>query len=116
MAKVMQCEYVQRVCILENEYVWVDENGVLGDWDKQGWFRWAGSDAAPMAGRALVLGSDAEGEPASTTLTIRDLAPHIIWVRPEEVRMPAPKMITSAGVEFLDGVEEWTYDRQPHRG
>lgn len=107
---------------LGSVYAYVDECGNLMDWDSQAFFKLV--YPYPLAGRAVIVreptgsadGYMALGVPAAA------IAPHVEWIAPQDVRMPAPTFqacddnmnpIGEPKPLSADGVTEWNYKQQP---
>jgi hypothetical protein len=95
---------------------WVDEEGLLVDWDLQHFFCF-GSDPVPtVAGRMLVLSHDADNgacvelEPDAFGFVLSQLRRTVRWLEPRQVKVPAPHL---DGEPIVPGVAWWTYEEQP---
>lgn len=72
MYTLLQCSTVDARSIgVARDTLWFDDEGILGDLDKQEFFV-LGAYPYPFAGRGLILGTDAEGgcEPPSVQLAL----------------------------------------------
>jgi hypothetical protein len=105
---------------------YVDEEGMLTDWDSQQFFRLA-DGFHPLAGRMVIVLTDPEGESIGLPERMRQgmlaqLRETVQWVDAKDVRVPAPSFTPmgpdlqpSGPAEPLtpDGTTEWDYDHQP---
>jgi hypothetical protein len=114
--------YLEHVSLGAGHGIYIHDEGVLCDWDTQGFFclRHGDSVTDPFAGVAILVRDTPDGDTADCTLPLQLLRESVQWLHPKEVRVPAPFMQTfdDQGKEektLLDGVEEWTYDCQPNR-
>jgi hypothetical protein len=105
---------------------YVDDEGIFMDWDQQAFFRLA-RDAAPLAGRMVIVASDVEGEtrpiPADfLPLLVERLREIVEWIEPQQVRVPVPTFqqlddnlqpVGEPEPLTPDGRAEWDYNHQP---
>jgi hypothetical protein len=105
--------------------LWVDDEGLLVPWQRQGFFVLRSPEdrppiyyaRPPIAGRALLLGSLA-GATVSTLLDVDLVRESIRWLLPEQVVAPKPtiwdaddRMRPIAGTgAVVDGTDETTWD------
>lgn len=76
MRRWVDCELLEPIHISADDTMWVDEEGLFRDRDCVEWFRWSTSccgSLRPIAGRALILGSD-RGYVTSTRMPLLDAA------------------------------------------
>jgi hypothetical protein len=109
--------YLEHVHVGVGHGLYIDEEGMLTDWDGQAFFDIGG---LTVAGVAVLVGSPPDGDTADCRLPIELVQSKITWLHPKEVRVPAPFMQTfdeqgNDEVTLLSGrgVEYWTYDNQP---
>ncbi len=65
--------------------LFLDDNGLLGDLNAQAFFK-LDTYADPLAGYAMVVGTDNQGETVATPYTVEDIQKRIQWVTLEEIR------------------------------
>lgn len=98
--------------------LYVDDIGLMRDWEKQAFFGWGGHT---LAGTGIVVGTDVAGESVDCSLPLGLVLRDVRWLDAREVRVPAPTLTTVGddGVprtEYLDqGRAEWTFDSNPGR-
>lgn len=116
-----QTGYLQHLSLGASHGIYIDEEGVLTDWDQQAFFYIGNSrgDGLTIAGVAVLVRDTPDGDTADCTLPLELVQSTVTWLHPKEVRVPAPVMTTfeKDGTEkrtLLAGVEEWTYDNQPY--
>ena len=68
---------------LGRDQIAVDDFGLRGDLSEQAYFAIEGF-GTPLAGRALVIGVDAEGEDCAPSLSVELLRSRVIWLTPVE--------------------------------
>jgi len=109
--------YLEHVHLGAGHGLYIDEEGMLTNWDSQGFFDIGG---LTVAGVAVLVGSPPTGDTDHCRLPIELVLSKITWLHPKEVRVPAPFMQTfdeqgNDEVTLLSGrgVEYWTYDNQP---
>lgn len=110
---------LQAVNIGAGHSMFIDEEGLLMDWEKQAFFQLGRPPAChTFAGRAVILRDTDEGGTSSCLLPLALVAGKTVWLDPREVDVPAPVLITqdergNEEVTLLAGVERWTYGNQP---
>lgn len=111
---------IQHISVGAGHGLYMDEEGILCDWDNQGFFCLRNGDAMtqPFAGVAILVSDTPDGDTADCLLPLSLIRDSVQWVEPKDVRVPAPVMtsIDKHGNEqrtLLAGVEEWTYANQP---
>jgi hypothetical protein len=123
LCTLIDCHDVQRVSLglvdAIQQYLWVDEEGILVDWDKQAFFS-IGNYPHPLAGRGVIFASNDEGETISTELTVSFVEHVVRWLDRHGVVIPAPVSVQMDGDgnsirTLLHGTEEWTYTNQPKK-
>ena len=67
---LLECRYFDVVRIDDSETLYVDDEGLYAE--NQRFFRWDGYHS-PLAGRALILGTDEEGESIDTDMEPEDV-------------------------------------------
>ena len=67
---LLECRYFDVVRIDDSETLYVDDEGLYEE--NQRFFRWDGYHS-PLAGRALILGTDEEGESIDTDMETEDV-------------------------------------------
>lgn len=67
----------------EGDTLFLDDEGLINGKPQQ-FFAWLGY-ANPLAGKAVVLGTDNEGDSISPTLTLDDVRSNIVWLKPVEI-------------------------------
>jgi hypothetical protein len=73
------CDYFDCVRLANDDSIFVDDEGLL----KDGQHYFAHADyPSPLAGRGLVLGTNAEGESISPQVSLEELSKQIRWVIP----------------------------------
>lgn len=92
MYELIGCGTVEMVAYNDNgtpmfegdDCLFVDEEGLLGDLDKQAFFV---IDGKPIAGRAMTIGGDGDGETVESTITMEKLRMlDIQWVTLAQLR------------------------------
>lgn len=122
----IQCGTVERVTLGGGVDGWIDEEGMLCNWDDQRFFSliaYVGEPSPPFAGRMILTCSTPDGDTASLHPAITTQAVHAIvrWVDAKDVRIPAPtyqecdENMQPVGEPVpLHGTDtHWTYDNQP---
>lgn len=124
--KLMQCEWLEPVylpelpnCSAPQCCMYIDENGLNTDWDHQAFFRLPITNSQTYAGRAIVCGVGGEEgcDDIDAPSYIDGLERMIRWIKPQDVVVPAPTMITpnndgSVDVTLLTGATHMTYENQ----
>jgi hypothetical protein len=121
MRKQIQCDYVCRVALgsirgIEQD-LWIDDEGILCDWDTQAFFKLRGMPD-PLAGRGIIFAGTEDGDTVGTTLEVERVTELMQWITPQQVIVPAPRMIGinedgTESVTLLAGTESWSYTNQP---
>lgn len=100
--------------------LWIDEEGLLCDWDTQAFFKLKGNDEEtdPFAGRGLLLMDDGQGGEASCPLPVDLVFESVSWVDPRNVVVQAPMFTTfnddgTTTTVPLTGSDKWDYHNQP---
>lgn len=116
-----QSGYIEHVSVGANHGLYIDEEGVLIDWDAQGFFclRQGDKVTSPFAGVAILVGDTPDGDTGDCLLPLQMIHDSVQWIEPQQVSIPAPFMTSydKDGNEqktLLAGVEEWTYGNQPN--
>jgi hypothetical protein len=65
----------------QQDCMYVDEEGLLGNLLEQAWFMVEGFEENPFAGRGLVFGSDGQGGNTSPRITVDQLRTLVVWCR-----------------------------------
>jgi hypothetical protein len=112
--------YIEHVSLGGVMHGWIDEEGLLSEWDMQAFFAFGNykEHQWTFAGNMLVTQEDWKGNTVPVTCSTTAIAALITWLHPKEVRVPAPR-ITSydsngrATVTLVGGKEEWDYKNQP---
>lgn len=112
------CEWVQTLRVTETEVLWLDEEGLLKDWDSTAFFKFSFKPSTFIAGRAVLFGIAQDGEADSTMLRPDTIEAFVDWVDAKDVRVAAPTFTTwskdgEEKTEYIHGVEEWNYETQP---
>lgn len=104
---------------------WIDDEGLLRDWDTQAFFTLTdanGEPSNPFAGRMVLACHTPDGElaPLHPAITVPAVYAIVQWIAPQAVRVPAPtfqemddKMNPVGEPVPLSHSREWTYDNQP---
>lgn len=94
IAKMLQCDYIERVKLNANENLWIDEEGRLTNPNPRGYFSLFGQ---VFAGKGLILGTDGE-DTVSTKLTPEMVQEEVLYHRAQdlsdEVKEPHMEFIT----------------------
>jgi hypothetical protein len=114
--------YLDVVRVGAGHSLFVDDEGIMSDWDSQGFFYLgdAQGNGQTLAGVAILVRDTPDGDSADCTLPIELVESKVTWLHPKEVRVPAPFMTTwddnnKEKKTLLHGVEFWTYDNQPSK-
>jgi len=108
--------FVERVRIGAEHSIYIDEEGMLVDWDHQAFFKIGGRS---LAGNGVIVCDDDWGgvEPCDIPLDVVTQA--VEWLTPQEVDVPAPRIhYVENGVEqteLIYGVDRWNYKQRPVR-
>ena len=110
---------LERVCISDTVCIYIDEEGLLIDWDAQAFFQLPGMHI--LAGRAVIVGEeeDSDGYRALLPQWPEIVENLIKWIDPKDVRVPAPSIcdadenLQPVGEPKYFGPKEWTYEQQP---
>lgn len=112
--------YIERVNVGADHSLYIHDEGVLCDWDTQGFFRLRQGEhkTDPLAGVAILVRDTPDGDTADCQLPLQLLRNSVEWIDPKDVRIPAPFMQTfddngNDEVTLLAGTEYWTYNNQP---
>ena len=115
-AEHIGCELAEVMDFGEGVDAWIDEEGMLKNWDDQGFTKFAG--VVTLAGNVVLTGRK-NGDMAAlpdhiTAELVRDMA---VFVPPKAVRVPGTKITTIEPDGTLKtesiGPEELTYENQP---
>ena len=102
----IKCDLAEAVEFGEGVTGWIDEEGLLKNWDDQAFTLISGS--VTLAGRIVLTGSDDEGDmadlPEGIDLEFVTSMADFKFIPPQEVRVPGSKFITINP----DGTEEVT--------
>ena len=118
-------EFLEHVGVGASHGLYIDEEGILKDWDSQKFFRIGNPSGDPgytLAGRDLMVSDTEEGDVGPCMIPLHTVVDTVTWVDAKDVRVPAIKLTTideagSEKVEYTDcGVNEWHYGRQPYKG
>lgn len=110
---------LQAVNVGGNHSLYIDEEGLLMDWDSQAFFSMGrAAQSMTLAGVAVLMSDTIDGDTGPCTIPIEFVQAVVRWMPPSEVRVPAPYMETmnddgSVNREYIAGVQEWTYENQP---
>lgn len=103
-----------------NTQMVIDEEGLLRNWDEQGFFTLGpGQNKATFAGVGLLIGyHPATGAAADLPLPLALIEASCRWMDAREVSVPAPSITTfgsdgTATTEPLCGRESWDYQNRP---
>lgn len=97
--------YIDAFRIDANHYIYIDDEGVLKDWDQQHFFMFrTPPKGVCIAGNAVMLQDDGAGGGKSVSLAIDMVRSTVAWITPQEAHFPAP---------IEPGVTEWTYNSRP---
>ena len=123
MYKLMDCDCVDIVHVPGTTSprtsfdLWVDDEGLYRD--GQAFFYVTHVDGPAyghrtLAGKALVLGSDDEGNSIGATVDMRTLAKRIVWAHPTEGKREADELLARSGtvIEFNSMEELLDFMRQ----
>jgi hypothetical protein len=78
--ELLQCDTIDLVYLRDEpteESMFIDDNGLLGDLDRQSFFMLGGR---PIAGRGLVLGADSDGESIGTALSVAEIEQQVEFI------------------------------------
>lgn len=67
----------------DGDSLFLDDEGLINGKPQQ-FFAWLGY-ANPLAGKAVVLGTDGEGDSVSPTITLDEVRSNIVWLDPVEI-------------------------------
>jgi hypothetical protein len=81
MYALLQVQMVESVYMDNEDCIYVDEEGLLGNLLEQGWFAIPDFKEDPLAGRGLVLGTDAEGYNKDAVVTLEEIRRRVVWCR-----------------------------------
>lgn len=101
--------------------LYLDDNGLRKDWDRQRFFSLGTKENhRDLAGRAVIVHDLPDGDAGECKLPIRLIRETCRWLDAREVEVPAPTLTTllpdgSVRTTPLEGVSTWTYARQPGR-
>lgn len=76
--RLTQCDTFTVVGLPHHDALYIDDEGLLGDITKQGFFEYAGYPQ-PLAGRGLILGTDVEGDTTNPQLTLEEVQQAVKW-------------------------------------
>lgn len=108
--------YLEHLSVGMSHGLYIDEEGVLRDWDEQAFFK-LGAELV-IAGIGVIVLDTSDGESADCFLPVDLVATQVTWLDTRAVRVPAPVMTSmdqdgTVHTTLLAGCEEWTYDNQP---
>jgi hypothetical protein len=87
--KLLHCERIEATAPnklhLHGDFLYVDEEGLLGDLSKQAFFYIEGQ-YQPLAGYGMVLGTTKYGDNAPALSTVEDVLKVITWMNIDDVR------------------------------
>lgn len=87
----------------KGDTVFVDDEGLInGKVHIGGMFRYAGDNPAYLAGKGLILGTDAERESVATNMTLDEVRLHVEWGK--------PRMIGGRALFYGDSGTAWYMD------
>lgn len=110
---------IERVDLGAGHAIYVDEEGLLANWDSQAFFRLGGPDGPTFAGIGVIVGETEAGGVGHCLLPEELIRSKLEWIEPRDVRVPAPVFQSinpetgSVETEYLTGSQWWTYDNQP---
>lgn len=115
--------YVEHISLGAGHGLYLDEEGLLSDWDEQKFFAFIRGDGSPLyiAGRAIVVSDTEDGGMASCALTIVTIYHSIKWVDAKDVDVAAPRVHScdadgNIRTELIDaGSDRWNYANRPPR-
>lgn len=96
--KVLDCSLIEAVypdhrdpTFDDVNCLFVDEEGLFVNSEFQAFFSFQGDLYPMLAGKAIVVNSDEDGETTGTSLTPEQLAPYIVWLTPIGSTLPRSK-------------------------
>lgn len=119
-AELLQCGYAEAVDLGEGVTAWVDEEGLLMDWDKQAFCCFILHEQT-LAGHIVMTGTSQGGGMGDlpADVDVEFVTGMVRWLKPQDVRVPAPTITTWGGsgppvTAPLDSkTTEWNYANQP---
>ncbi len=83
---LLHCDMITTVTIdRKGGTLFLDDEGLLKDLRAQAFFK-LDTYADPLAGYAMVVGTDYEGETVATPYTVEDIAKRVTWTTLDEIR------------------------------
>ena len=83
---VFDAVYIRAAGVPVGNCIFVDDEGLLGDLDRQRWFYVEGMGREPLAGIGVVAGSDEEGETVEPTIAPHWFRSRVVWMDIVQVR------------------------------
>lgn len=118
--KDQELGYLEAYRVGANHHIYIDEEGVLKDWDQQHFFMFrVPPKGVCFAGNAVMLQEDGMGADKSVGLPISMVRETVHWITPQEAHFPAPMITTwdannqPITTPMEPGVTEWTYNSRP---
>lgn len=95
-AEILLCDMAEPLSLGEGALAWVDEEGLLKDWDAQGFSLLAGF--LTLAGHVLIVGAG-EGEggellPLPDAITLQEVQNMVQFIPAKKVRIPGKRVTT----------------------
>jgi Domain of unknown function (DUF3846) len=101
--KLLDCDLVDVIRLTPHVDLWIDDEGLLKEPPNQAYF-YLGDYPSPIAGRALLLGHDKEGNSRSLRTTEEEIVAHVMFVNTtiKGFRAPQPESpeIWALGEDF----------------
>ena len=126
MKVALHCDWLQAIPLGSlagvEQSLWLDEEGLLNKpWDRQTFFTLSTQPDRHLAGYALALGSDDEGNVVRTSIDVEFLTRHVAWLEPQAVVVPKPTIQSLDENSRPVGLKEtigggratWDYENQP---
>ena len=77
ISKLIDCDLFSCVYIPKDDSIYVDDEGLYRE--NQSFFKWSTYDS-PLAGKALILGTNDEGESIACTHTVEEVKQNVKWM------------------------------------
>jgi hypothetical protein len=78
---LLQVQMIEVVYMDNEDCIYVDEEGLLGNLLEQAWFAIPDFKEEPLAGRGLVLGTDNKGANVSPIVSLEEMRGRVVWCR-----------------------------------
>lgn len=118
-AELLQCDWAEAVDLGEGVTAWVDEEGLLIDWDKQAFCCFILHEQT-LAGHIVMTGTSQDGDMGDlpADIDVEFVTGMVRWLKPQDVSVPAPTTTTfepdgTTKTEPIGLSETWNYENQP---